>query len=120
MTEWAEPVPQTLAPSFEEHGFARHGVLENMAPLGVPPSSKVKQRTRAMGETAARNSAFGKSNAAFGDEVGSTPEVTPAPELEPDDSERQEEDEMQVDFPLQEEDEDDDYEPTKTKKKGKV
>jgi len=121
MTEWTEPAPQTLAPSFEEHGFARHGVLETMAPLGVPPSAKVKQRTRAMGEAAARNAAFGKGNAAFGDEVGSTPEVTPARELEPDDSERQEEDEMQVDFPMQDEEEDDDYEPTtKTKKKGKI
>ncbi|KAF2031062.1 hypothetical protein EK21DRAFT_63993 [Setomelanomma holmii] len=121
MTEWTEPVPQTLAPSFEEHGFARHGVLETMAPLGVPPSAKVKQRTRAMGEAAARNAAFGKGNAAFGDDVGSTPEVTPAPELEPDDSERQEGDEMQIDFAMHEEEEDDDYEPkTKAKKKGKV
>lgn len=122
LTEWAEPIPQTLAPSFEEHGFARHGVLENMAPLGVPPSAKMKQRTRAMGETAARNAALSKGNAAlFSDDIGSTPEVTPAPELEPDDSERQEEEEMQVDFPLQDEEEDDDYEPTKpTKKKAKM
>jgi hypothetical protein len=120
VTEWTEPIPQALAPSFEEHGFARHGVLETMAPLGVLPSAKVKQRTRAMGETAARNAAFGKGAAAFGDDVGSTPEVTPAPELEPNDSERQEEDEMQVEFPLHEEEEDDDYEPTKSKKKAKV
>ncbi|KAH4075069.1 hypothetical protein HBI25_163060 [Parastagonospora nodorum] len=120
MTEWTEPAPQTLAPSFEEHGFARHGVLETMAPLGVPPSAKVKQKTRAMGETAARNAAFGKGTAVYGDGIESTPEVTPAPELEADDSERQDEDLMQVDFPLHEEEEDDDYEPTKTKKKGKV
>lgn len=121
MTEWTEPAPQTLAPSFEEHGFARHGVLETMAPLGVPPSAKVKQKTRAMGETAARNAAFGKGTAAFGDGVESTPEVTPAPELEADDSERQEEDLMQLDFPpQQEEEDDDDYAPTKTKKKGKI
>ena len=119
MTEWTEPIPQALAPSFEEHGFARHGVLETMAPLGVPPSAKMKQRTRAMGETAARNSAFGKGAAAFGDDVGSTPEVTPAPELEPDDSERQE-DELPADFVLHEEEEDDDYEPIKSKKKAKV
>lgn len=120
MTEWTEPAPQTLAPSFEEHGFARHGVLEQMAPLGVAPSAKVKQRARAMGEAAARNAAFGKGNAAFGDDVASTPEVTPAPELEPDDSERQEEDDMPVDFPMQDEEEDDDYEPTKMKKKAKI
>jgi hypothetical protein len=121
MTEWAEPVPQQLAPSFEEHGFARHGVLETMAPLGVPPSAKVRQRARAMGEAAARNAAFGKGIAVYGDEVGSTPEATPAPDLEPDDSERQEEDEIPVDFPMGDEEEDDDYEPTtKTKKKAKV
>tara|TARA_R110002003_G_scaffold104_38_gene8529 strand:- start:5974 stop:7878 length:1905 start_codon:yes stop_codon:yes gene_type:complete len=121
MTEWTEPLPQTLAPSFEEHGFARHGVLETMAPLGVTPSAKVKQRARAMGEAAARNATFGKGTAAFGDDVGSTPEVTPAPELEPDDSERQEEDEMQVDFAMHEEEEDDDYEPkTKARKKARV
>ncbi|KAH7409962.1 hypothetical protein DE146DRAFT_775188 [Phaeosphaeria sp. MPI-PUGE-AT-0046c] len=120
MTEWTEPAPQNLAPSFEEHGFARHGVLEYMAPLGVAPSAKVKQRARAMGETAARNAAFGKGNAAFGDDVASTPEVTPAPELEPDDSERQEEDDIPVDFPMQDEEEDDDYEPTKIKKKAKI
>jgi hypothetical protein len=114
MTEWTEPAPQTLAPSFEEHGFARHGVLETMAPLGVPPSAKMKQRTRAMGEAAARNAALGKGLAAYGDDVGSTPEVTPAPEpglgLDVEDSERLDGDE----------DEDDDYNPTKTKKKAKV
>ncbi|CAN9080448.1 unnamed protein product [Alternaria alternata] len=34
------------APSFEEHGFARHGVLENMAPLGVPPQAKDKLKNK--------------------------------------------------------------------------
>ncbi|KAH7349118.1 hypothetical protein BKA66DRAFT_516576 [Pyrenochaeta sp. MPI-SDFR-AT-0127] len=120
ITEWTEPQPQQLAPSFEEHGFARHGVLENMAPLGVPPKAKDKQRARALGEPAPRHVLLGKGNAAFGEEAGSTPEVTPAPELEPDDSERQEEDEMPAEYPVLEEDEDDDYEPTKTKKKVKV
>lgn len=120
ITEWTEPQPQTLAPSFEEHGFARHGVLENMAPLGVPPKAKDKQRARALDGPAPRNSLLGKVNMAFGDEAGSTPEVTPAPELEPDDSERQEEYETQPRFPVLEEEEDDDYEPTKAKKKVKV
>jgi hypothetical protein len=119
ITEWTEPQPQTLAPSFEEHGFARHGVLENMAPLGVPPKAKDKQRARALDGPAPRQSLL-KGALAFGDEVGSTPEVTPAPELEPDDSERQEEDELQPGFPMLEDEEDDDYEPTKTKKKVKV
>ncbi|KAA8626457.1 zinc finger phd-type protein [Pyrenophora tritici-repentis] len=74
ITEWTEPQPQTLAPSFEEHGFARHGVLENMAPLGVPPKAKDKQRARALEGPAPRNSLLAKSMA-FGDEAGSTPEV---------------------------------------------
>ena len=116
--EWAEPAIQNPTPSFEEHGFARHGVLEQMGALGVPPSAKVKQRTRAMGgDVAVRKSLAGKGNV-FGEEVGSTPEVTPAPELEPDDSERQEEDELPLGLPPQEEDEDDDYVPNKTKKKA--
>jgi hypothetical protein len=119
ITEWTEPQPQTLAPSFEEHGFARHGVLENMAPLGVPPKAKDKQRARALDGPAPRYSLL-KGSLAFGDEVGSTPEVTPAPELEPDDSERQEEDDMQTGFPILEDEEDDDYEPIKPKKKVKV
>lgn len=115
--EWTEPTIQNPTPSFEEHGFARHGVLEQMAPLGQPPSAKVKQRTRAMGgDAAARKSLAGKGSF-LGDEVGSTPEVTPAPELEPDDSERQEEDDLPLELPPQEEDEDDDYVPGKTKKK---
>ncbi|KAF2631650.1 hypothetical protein BU25DRAFT_428541 [Macroventuria anomochaeta] len=116
--EWTEPSVQNPTPSFEEHGFARHGVLEQMAPLGQPPSARVKQRTRAMGgDAAARKSLAGKGNF-LGEEVGSTPEVTPAPELEPDDSERQEEDELPLELPPQEEDEDDDYVPNKTKKKA--
>ncbi|KAJ4383349.1 hypothetical protein N0V86_001396 [Didymella sp. IMI 355093] len=115
--EWTEPSVQNPTPSFEEHGFARHGVLEQMAPLGQPPSAKVKQRTRAMGgDAAARKSLAGKGSF-LGDEAGSTPEVTPAPELEPDDSERQEEEELPLELPLHEEDEDDDYVPGKTKKK---
>ena len=120
ITEWAEPQPQQLAPSFEEHGFARHGVLENMAPLGVPPKAKDKQRARSLGEQALRHAVLEKSSIAFGDEVGSTPEVTPAPELEPDDSDRQDEDETQAEYPLLDEDEDDNYEPGKAKKKARI
>ena len=120
ITEWTEPQPQQLGPSFEEHGFARHGVLENMAPLGVPPKAKDKQRARALGEPAPRHALLGKGHATFGDEVGLTPEVTPAPELEPDDSERQDEDETQAEYPLLDEEEDDDYEPNKAKKKVKL
>ena len=115
--EWTEPSTQNPTPSFEEHGFARHGVLEQMAPLGQPPSAKVKQRTRAMGSDAAARKSLAGKGSFLGDDAGSTPEVTPAPELEPDDSERQEEEDLPLELPQQEEDEDDDYVPGKTKKK---
>jgi hypothetical protein len=115
--EWTEPSTQNPMPSFEEHGFARHGVLEQMAPLGQPPSAKVKQRARAMGSDAAARKSLAGKGSFLGDEVGSTPEVTPAPELEPDDSERQEDEDLPLGPPPQEEDEDDDYVPGKTKKK---
>jgi hypothetical protein len=67
-------------------------------------------------DAAARKSLAGKGSF-LGDDAGSTPEVTPAPELEPDDSERQEEEDLPLELPQQEEDEDDDYVPGKTKKK---
>jgi len=118
--EWTEPSIQNPAASFEEHGFARHGVLEQMAPLGQPPSAKVKQRARAMGGDATARKSLTSRGSFLGEEVGSTPEVTPAPELEPDDSEKQEEDDLPLELPPQEEDEDDDYVPGKTKKKTPV
>ncbi|KAF2853978.1 hypothetical protein T440DRAFT_515460 [Plenodomus tracheiphilus IPT5] len=120
ITEWTEPQPQTLAPSFEEHGFARHGVLENMAPLGVPPKAKDKQRARNLDGVAPRHSFLAKGSAILGDEVASTPEVTPAPELEPDDSERQDEEELPAELPVFQEEDDEDYEPAKVKKKARL
>jgi hypothetical protein len=115
---WAEPAVQHLTPSFEEHGFARHGVLENMAPLGVPPSAKVKQRTRAMGDTAARKSLHARPSLPFGDEPVSTPEVTPAPDAD-DDHEPNDADDLPLplNLPLPPDDADDDYVPAKSKKK---
>lgn len=114
---WVEPVPQNPTPSFEEHGFARHGVLETMAPLGSLPSSKMKQKARALGEATSRRLFGRKSNAYVGEEEGSTPELTPAPELDRDDSERQDDDDMHAAFPEQDEDEDDEYVPSKKKAK---
>ncbi|KAF2687704.1 hypothetical protein K458DRAFT_440516 [Lentithecium fluviatile CBS 122367] len=116
---WVEPAPQNPAPSFEEHGFARHGVLETMAPLGVPPSSRVKQKLRGTGDLAGKPAPFGrKSNAFVGEEDGTTPEMTPAPELDRDDSERPDDDDvLHVAYPELDEDEDDDYMPTKKKQK---
>lgn len=40
MQRWLEPSVQVKA-SFEEVGFARHGVLETMAPLGTLPKAKL-------------------------------------------------------------------------------
>jgi len=117
---WVEPAPQNPTPSFEEHGFARHGVLETMAPLGVPPSSRVKQKVRGTGEPTGKRPLLGKkSNLFAGEEDGTTPEMTPAPELDrADDSERPDDDEvLQATFPELDEDEDDDYMPTKKKLK---
>jgi hypothetical protein len=116
---WVEPALQNPTPSFEEHGFPRHGVLETMAPLGVPPNSKAKQKARGDGNM--RRSVFGarKSSALVGDEEGTTPEMTPAPELTREDSERREEedDDIQPVLPVLDEDEDDDYMPIKKKVK---
>ncbi|KAL1593945.1 hypothetical protein SLS60_010679, partial [Paraconiothyrium brasiliense] len=115
---WVEPAPQNPAPSFEEHGFARHGVLETMAPLGVPPTTRVKQKARSLGDSLGKAPMLGRKGAAFGEEEGSTPELTPAPEVERDDSERLEkDDDIPMPFLEQDEDEDDDYMPKPGPKK---
>lgn len=118
---WIEPPPKAPVPSFEEHGFARHGVLQEMAPLGVGPSSRAKQKARALAEpNVARRSALATNgHAVAGEEVASTPEMTPAPEPEPDDTDRADDDEMLdalIPAPA-EESEDEDYVPTKSKAK---
>jgi hypothetical protein len=115
---WMEPPPKNPTPSFEEHGFARHGVLETMAPLGALPTARLKNRVRGLPDAATRLSKNEEILAS--DEVASTPEMTPAPELLRDDSERQEEDEQPVLVPAQDEDEDDDYVPAKSKAKSKA
>lgn len=46
LDRWVEPPLRPPAPSFMEYphlDIARHGVLENMAPLGTMPNSKVKK-----------------------------------------------------------------------------
>lgn len=118
---WVEPSPQNPTPSFEEHGFVRHGVLETMAPLGVPPTTRVKQKARSLGETLAKGPMSRKRGAPV-DEEGTTPELTPAPEVGQDESEPLEEDEdIQAPFPEQDEEDDDDYKPkTHPKKKQKI
>jgi hypothetical protein len=92
-----------------------------MAPLGVPPSAKVKQKARAIAEVPSKRSFFGKNgNLLAGDEGVSTPEMTPAPEVDPQDSERQEEDDTPAGFQGQDEDDDDDYVPAKSKGKSQL
>ena len=44
---WIEPVVRTAVPSFEDtKGLERVGVLENMQPLGVPPSHRLLQKLK--------------------------------------------------------------------------
>ena len=58
--EWAEPELRPPAPSFEDHrGLERHGVLEQMAPLGTMPSQKLKLRVKQYDPT--RRSQSGKA-----------------------------------------------------------
>ena len=59
-------------------GLARHGVLETMAPLRVPPPSRAKQKARSLGDVLAKGPVLGRKGAAFGEEEASTPELTPA------------------------------------------
>ncbi|KAF2711688.1 hypothetical protein K504DRAFT_375359 [Pleomassaria siparia CBS 279.74] len=122
LDSWIEPPPKNPAPSFEEHGFARHGVLENMVPLGVPPNNKARNRARLSGEWANGRSSFGKkTNGLFGDEGASTPEMTPAPEPEQDDSERiDDEDDIGAASAPRDDDDDGEYVPKKAKPKAYV
>lgn len=52
MEAWVEPPIRPPAPSFMEYphlDIVRHGVLENMAPLGTMPSSKVRKLAKTEG-----------------------------------------------------------------------
>ena len=52
MDAWVEPPVRPPAPSFMEYphlDIVRHGVLENMAPLGTMPSSKVRKLAKTEG-----------------------------------------------------------------------
>lgn len=94
-----------------------------MAPLGVPPTSRAKQKARGFSDALVKGSILGRKSAAFGEEEASTPELTPAPEIERDDSERMEDEDEDIPMPFleQDEDEDDDYMPKPgPKKKQKI
>ncbi|KAF2807850.1 uncharacterized protein BDZ99DRAFT_572740 [Mytilinidion resinicola] len=112
LDSWVEPPPKIPTASFEEHGFARHGVLENMAPLGQPPSAKLKAKLRGGPETH-KHSLLGKNgNVSVAEEAFSTPEMTPAAEPEQAESDPPEEDAiLPPSIEPQDEDEDDEYIP---------
>ncbi|KAM3413925.1 hypothetical protein BST61_g10596 [Cercospora zeina] len=76
MDRWVEPSLAAPKASYEDHGAAPYGVLEHMQPLGELPNTKVKQRVKGEGP---RKSVLGRSSAAAGGDVQSTPEGTPAP-----------------------------------------
>lgn len=47
LDKWVEPNVRTAVPSFEDtKGLERVGVLENMQPLGVPPSHRLLQKLK--------------------------------------------------------------------------
>jgi hypothetical protein len=49
---WIEPPLRAPVPSFmdePQRGIERHGVLQTMAPLGTPPSAKIKKQAKADG-----------------------------------------------------------------------
>jgi len=74
--EWTEPAIEEGRPSWEEHGGAPYGVLEDMQALGQPPNAKVKGRVK---DVSLRKS-LGK-NAGIVLEAVNTPEGTPSYEI---------------------------------------
>jgi len=112
LDKWIEPPVKQPVPSFEEHGFERGGVLEHMAPLGVKPSAKLKQKIR--------NEMQRKSNGKFNavqsiEEADNTPGTTPAPEPERSVS-RQPDDAVVPQLPVnKDEEQDEDYVPNGVK-----
>lgn len=121
---WLEPTPKPLEPSFQEQGFARHGVVEGMAPLGVKPTERQKARVRKMPEAGTRRSLTGRNGALLPAEEGvSTPEMTPAPDVATDDTEPMDEEYDEDLIPVlpargEEEEEDEDWVPAKSKGKA--
>lgn len=109
-SEWAEPSVKDSKASYEDHGGAPFGVLEDMQPLGQRPSTKV--RTRVKAEPLRKS--LGKSMGAFHD-YNVTPEGTPPVETPRSTSALQEEAAL-VPLPTMEDEADDDYTPRVAKK----
>lgn len=75
-SEWVEPPLERAKASYEDHGGAPFGVLEDMLPLGQPPNAKVKSRVRA-DAAGAKKGALGKNAAGLVSDTQDTPEMTP-------------------------------------------
>ena len=75
MSGWTEPALSDK-PSYRDNNGSGYGVNEFMQPLGEPPNAKVKARVKPDG---ARKSVLGKSAAGLGASAQDTPEGTPAP-----------------------------------------
>lgn len=83
MDRWVEPPLRAPAPSFMDYphlSIERHGVLENMAPLGTNPSSKLKKtvnvRLEGMRRLAFTTKRDTSASAATTPREASTPEPT--------------------------------------------
>ncbi|KAF1809015.1 hypothetical protein P152DRAFT_173281 [Eremomyces bilateralis CBS 781.70] len=76
---WDEPPLKDPAPSFEEHGFDRVGVLETMAPLGSLPSLKLKGKTKdSIRRSTLSRSALGNQSEDALDSAKTTPSIPPS------------------------------------------
>lgn len=79
MDQWVEPPVKTTT-SYQDHGGAPYGVLENMQPLGEAPNARAKGRVK---PDMIRKSLLGRGAAASGLDAQDTPEGTPAPPATP-------------------------------------
>ncbi|KAB2579862.1 Uncharacterized protein DBV05_g1472 [Lasiodiplodia theobromae] len=115
LDSWIEPPLKPPAPSFEDVGFERQGVLTTMQPLGVKPTAKDRARSRVDG---LRRSVAGKNGQLSGAEDSrDTPDVDGTQQAE--DRDRNPQDYVPVIPPNRDEEEDDDYTPAGKKKKSK-
>ncbi|KAJ9667898.1 hypothetical protein H2201_002084 [Coniosporium apollinis] len=110
LDQWIEPPLKEPTPSFRDHGFERGGVLENMQPLGQPPSAKLKAKVK--GDLYRRPDTSRNGLMSTLEEAGETSEATPS--VEPRRSESQKPEEMLPEIlPSRDDEADDDYMPRK-------
>ncbi|KAF2147362.1 uncharacterized protein K452DRAFT_6258 [Aplosporella prunicola CBS 121167] len=115
LDSWIEPPLRNPAPSFEDHGFQRQGVVSHMQPLGALPTAKERARFRSDGH---RRSIAGRNGSTPArDEARDSPETTLSVEAAPQAESPKLEDPLPVIPPNRDEMDDDDYEPLVKKKK---